>query len=190
MGAKLQIANSPKIDSAAVDGLLGVEGSLAYEVETVENHHHTRERWMAAAAVASGETHVADSINDNQTPFRADGGNDTWGAWVQVLGSTDTPVIATMVKFDLHRILIVSHERNNSVHLFQIAFGDSGAAALIAETYTEIVVSTGGGNTEVGPVEIINKRRDVGIKTWVRVWAVGQNTGTLDFLLGLHEYVG
>ncbi len=183
-------AETDKIDNTVVDGLAGVEGSLAYDLEIVENHHHNYERWMAAAAVPAGETHVADSINDNQTPFQADGGNDTWGPWIQVLGSTDTPVIAAMVKFDLHRILIVNHERNNTLHQFQLAFGDSGAAALVAETYTEFVVSTGGGNTEVGPVEIINKRGDAGTKAWVRVWAVGQNTGTLDFLVGLHEYEG
>ena len=189
MGTKLR-SNNPKIDSAPVDGLLGVEDSLAYEVNEIERHIHNWERWMAAAAVASGEVHVADSISDNQTAFVADGGNDTWGSWLQVLGSSDTPVITAMPKFDLHRLLVSAHEHNNNLYLIQIAFGASGAAALAAGTCTEIAILTGGGNTEVGPVEVLDRRQDAGTKTWVRVWAVGQNTGTLGFLIGLHEYVG
>ena len=190
MGAKLQVANSPKIDSAPVDGLLGVEHSLAYEVNEIERHVHNWERWMTEAAVAVGETHVADSINDNQASFQADGGNNDWGAWIQILGSSDTPVIAGMPKFDLHRMLVVGHEHNNNLYLMQIAFGASGAAALAAGICTEVTLFTGGGNTEVGPIEFLNKRLDAGTKTWARVWAVGQNTGTLNFLFGLHEYVG
>lgn len=185
-----QSGTSPKIDDQAVNGLLGVENSLAYEVNEIEKHIHNWERWMAAAAVPAGETHVADSISDSQTPFQADAGNDTWGAWLQVLGSSDTPVITAMVKYDLHRLLVVSHEFNNNLYLMQLAFGTSGAAALAAGTYTEVTEVTGGGNTELGPVDILDRRRDAGTKTWVRIWAVGQNTGTLDFLVGIHEYAG
>lgn len=189
MGASLH-TTSPKIDNAPVDGLTGVEDSLAYKVEEIEKHFHNLERWLAAAAVPAGETHVADSITDNQTAFRADGGNDTWGPWLQILGSSDTPAQTGLLKFDLHRLLIISHERNNNCYLIQIGFGASGAAALSAGDYTEVPLVTGGGNTEVGPIDMISARQDVTTKAWVRVWAVGQNTGTLDFLIGLHEYVG
>ena len=33
-------------------------------------------------------------------------------------------------------------------------------------------------------------RAPAGSLLWARCIAVGQNTGTLDFYLGLHEYVG
>ena len=180
----------PKVDEVAVNGLTGVEGSLAYHVEELDRHHHNYERWMAAAAVPVGETHIADSISDNQTAFQADGGNDTWGAWVQILGSDDTPVRTAQEKFDLQRLLVVDHEHNTNCYLVQIGFGASGAAALAAGTYTEITLVTGAGSTEVGPIDMISRRQDKETKAWARVWAVGKNTGTLDFLVGIHEYEG
>lgn len=180
----------PKVDEVAARGLLGAVGSVSYHVEEIDRHLHNFERWMAAAAVAVGETHVADTITVSQTPFQADGGNDTWGPWIQILGSDDTPVRTAQEKYDLHRLLIVDHEHNTNCYLIQIGFGASGAAALSAETYSEIPLVTGSGATEVGPVEIISRRQDKETKAWARVWAVGKNTGTLDFLVGLHEYEG
>ena len=93
------------IDHAATAGLAGTRNSLAYRIHEIERHLHSWERWFAAAAVAVGETHVADRINDSQTPFRLDGGNDTWGSWVQILGSTDLPVIVGRAKYDIHKLV-------------------------------------------------------------------------------------
>lgn len=183
-------AETEKIDNAAADGLTGVSGSVAYEVEEIERHHHNYERWMAEAAVRIAGTHEADSISDSQASFQADGGNNAWGPWVQIFGSDDTPVRTAQLKFDLHRLLIVDHEHNTNCYLIQIGFGASGAAALSAETYTEITIVTGGGNTEVGPIDMLSRRQDSGTKVWARVWAVGQNTGTLNFFVGIHEYEG
>ena len=180
----------PKVDEVAARGLLGAVGSVSYGVSELDRHHHNYERWMAAAAVPAGETHVADDITTNQTAFQVDGGNNTWGSWLQILGSDDTPVRTAQVKYDLHRLLITDHQHNTNCYLIQIGFGASGAAALSAETYTEITIVTGGGNTEVGPIDLLSRRQDAGTKAWVRVWAVGQASGTLDFLVGLHEYEG
>ena len=180
----------PKVDEVAARGLLGAVGSVSYTAAEVDRHLHNFERWMAAAAVPVGETHIADTITDSQTPFQADGGNDTWGPWVQILGSDDTPVRTAQEKYDLHRLLIVDHEHNTNCYLIQIGFGASGAAALAAETYTEITLVTGSGATEVGPIEMISRRQNKETKAWARIWAVGKNTGTLDFLIGLHEYEG
>ncbi len=183
-------AETEKIDNVAADGLLGVPDSVSYGVEGIDRHLHNYERWMAAAGTPAGETHVADSISDNQIPFQADGGNDIWGPWVQILGSDDTPVRTAQEKYDLHRLLVVDHQHNTNCYLIQIGFGASGAAALSAGTYTEITLVTGGGNTEVGPIDMISRRQDKETKAWARVWAVGQIAGTLDFLVGLHEYEG
>ena len=186
-------AETEKIDNAAADGLLGTPESVSYHVEEIDRHLHNFERWMAAAAAPAGETHVADDITTNQTAFQANGGagaGGSWGAWVQILGSDDTPVRTAQVKYDLHRLLITDHQHNTNCYLIQIGFGASGAAALSAETYTEITLVTGSGATEVGPLDMISRRQDAGTKAWARVWAVGQNTGTLDFLVGIHEYEG
>ena len=191
MGSKtvqLLASQTAKIDNLAVNGLLGVSGSLAYKVHEIERHIHSFERWLGAAASASGETHVADSIGSGVSAFRIDAGNNDWGSWVQIVGSADTPRISGNLKFDGRQIMIESHERNTQTYFIQIAYGASGAAALAAGDYTEIGLISGGGTSEVGPIDLQDRRFDVGIKVWVRAFIPTINTGTIDFYLGLHEY--
>ena len=183
-------AETEKIDNAASDGLTGVAGSVAYEVGEIERHHHNWERWLAAAAVPAGETHVADPIADNPVPFVVDAGNDTPGAWLQIGGSDDTPVRAGQVKFDLHRIEIVDWEHNSQLHIVQIAFGASGAAAFAAGDYTEFPFTTGVGTAKVNPIDVLSRRQDAGTKCWIRTFAPSQNTSTISVFIGIHEYVG
>lgn len=66
-----------KIDSAASDGLDGVEDSVAYRIHEAERHFHSFERWFGAAVSPDGEVHVADRIGTSVTAFQADGGNNT-----------------------------------------------------------------------------------------------------------------
>lgn len=162
-------------------------GHVAAEVFETEHHLHNVERWFGAAGSPSGEVHVADRIGTTSTPLQADGGNDTWGDWLQVLGSSDTPDTAGMVKFDLHRIIFTATERSG-VHFVQIAYGADGDAGLAAGNYTEFVFEPGTANLVPAPVDIINRRVDIGTKVWLRIHAVGQNTGTASFFIGLHEY--
>lgn len=189
------VGNKPsgelKVDQQAVNGLTGVNNSLAYKVHEIERHCHSWERWFAAAAVPVGETHVADRISDNQTPFQLDGGNDTWGAWVQILGSTDLPVAVDRVKFDPHKIVISDTEKLGKIHMLQIAFGATAAGALAAGDYTELVfVSSSAFATEAPPVRLQTRRKNVDTKVWARLLVVGENTGTIDFFYGIHEYEG
>lgn len=170
----------------------GIGGDLGQRildcVEILEAHHHSYERWFGAAAVANGEIHVADSILTVKVPFVVDAGNDDWGSWLQILGSSDTPAIAGNTKFDLHRFDFTAFETNNSVHGFQVASGASGAAALSAGTYSEFILRTGAGTTFIGPIDLLDKRSDVATKIWVRNWCHGVNTSTLSFFFGIHEY--
>ncbi len=164
-----------------IDGIDTIE--LAIEV--VEVHLHSRGIWFGAAAVPSGEEHVADT--DSMTEFVADAGNDDWGTWLQVLGSTDTPVETGKTMYDAHRLFIKSVEVANTLYRIQLGCGASGAAALSAGTFTEEPVSFPA-NARQSPIHILDLRADSGTKCWVRVWADGANTGTVTFLLGLHEY--
>lgn len=182
--------DTDKIDSAASDGLEGVEDSVAYRIHELERHFHSFERWFGAAVAPVGETHVADRIGTTVTAFQADGGNNTWGSWLQILGSGDTPAIVDTVSFDGHRWLITAVERANAVHFVQVAAGPSGAAALTAGIYSEFVVKPITTNARSFPGAIQSRRIPVGTKVWVRIWAVGQNTGTLGFYFGLHSYEG
>jgi len=178
-----------KIDLAATDGLSGVSSSLSYRVHEIERHLHNYEHWFETAASASGETHVASHIGDGSGAFQIDAGNDDWGSWVQILGSSDTPHIVGKTHFDFNQFFVEGTEKAGTYFL-QFAFGASGAAALTANTVTEIVyVGTVGAGNPL-PVIVQTERITAGTKAWARCKAPGINTSTLDLYFGLHEYEG
>lgn len=179
-----------KIDNEATDGLSGTEDSLAYRVHEIERHLHSYESWFADAASPSGETHVADRISPTDNgAFVIDAGNDTWGGWLQILGSSDTPTRAGNVYFDLHRILFTATEKN-ALYYFQLAYGEDADAAVTAGNYTEVGFVPASNQIDSGPVNIQTRRENVGTKVWARCMAPGEDTGTMSFIFGLHEYEG
>ena len=182
------LSNPPKLDNLAVDGLLGVNNSLAYKVHEIEKHFHNTERWIGMAAIPSGTVHIGDS--DSMTAFQIDAGNDDWGAWVQVLGSGDIPWTPGVVKGDAHRLLITDVERKKKITRIQIAFGPVDAAtALAANDYSEIMV-TPDNDAKEDPFEIMMPRISIGDMAWARCWVKAENTGTIDFFYGVHGYKG
>ncbi|MCK5015642.1 MAG: hypothetical protein KAS32_01105 [Candidatus Peribacteraceae bacterium] len=176
-----------KIDAEAVDGLTGVVNSLAYKVHEIEKHLHNWERWIGLAAVPVGETHRFDI--DSMTPFQMDAGNDTWGAWLQIVGSTDFPITAGMAYRDAHRILITDIERDIAITRIQIAGGEDADVAVAAGNYTEFMTTPLKNSAQL-PITIMTGRALSATKGWIRCWVNGQNTGTVDFFLGVHEYEG
>lgn len=177
-----------KIDSLATDGLAGTVNSLAYRVMEIEKHLHSSGSWFGAAVTPSGETHVADRLGPGVVSFELDAGNETWGSWVQVLGSSDTPARTAQVYFDPHEILVEDTE-HVATYFVQMARGDSGAAGLAAGTYTEFVLGSDG-NRFKGITRVQTGRAPAGSKLWARCLAVSQNTSKLKFFIGIHEYAG
>ena len=167
----------------------GLGARILRVVNEIERHFHNYERWFGMAAASDGEVHVADSISTSKAPFVVDAGNDDWGDWVQILGSGDTTESDGNTKFDLHRLDFVDFETNNSVHAVQVGYGASGAAALSDGSYSDLIVRAGAGTTFIGPIDLLIRRTDVGTKTWIRNWCHGENTSTLSFFFGLHEYI-
>ena len=76
--------------------------------ETVESevHAHSHERWAGLAGTPSGEIHRMDGLLSatSPQPFQIDAGNNAWGAWVQVVGSADTPIQAGKTHFNFHEL--------------------------------------------------------------------------------------
>jgi len=180
--------NSPKIDDQEVLGLLGTHNSQAYKIEEIEKHFHNKERWAGVAAIPSGTTHVADT--DSMTAFQIDAGNDTWGAWVQILGSADIPFTSGTIKGDPHRMLITDVERKKIITRIQFAYGDVDATtALAAEDYSEIMV-TPDNDAKESPFDVMMPRVSIGDMAWARCWIKAQDTGTIDFFYGAHGYKG
>lgn len=163
--------------------------TILEEVVEIETHLHSYEIWMEKAAVPAGETNIADEVGTvgGLGAFQLDAGNNNWGSWIQVLGSADTPVRTGKTKFDFHRISIEATERNLP-YFIQIGFGASGAAALTAETFTETVLEPLGNQVDSTPIVVQSERCDSGTKVWARCMCPGQNTATMDFYIGLHEY--
>lgn len=179
-----------KLDSAATDGLAGVANSLAYRVHEIERHVHGRERWWGALA-APDETNA---IEKNVTrPFVAISGNNTWGAAIPVVGSSDNPVLATDVKFDFHRLLIADLDDETDPWLIRLIWGTGTSLdAIAAGQYTELMVESNAvpGNRAGGqPLDVMMRRLDVGTKVWAQVWN-NTNAETLSFFFGAHGYEG
>ena len=181
-------AETNKIDGEAVDGLLGVHNSLAYKVTEIERHFHSGARWFESATTPDGTVHVADRIGSGDGPIRIDAGDDDWGVWVQVLGSTDTPTKVGNAYFDPHQIIIHDVEKAET-YFVQFARGATGDAGVTAGTYTEVVYDAA--NTRNTAIIIVQTgRAPAGALIWARCKITGANTGWLDFYLGLHEYEG
>jgi hypothetical protein len=189
MAATINGVSAESFDWLYSPGLDGTDDSLGYRVGEIERHLHAYERWMELAGTPAAETHRADPAGTGAGIFQIDAGNDDWGAWLQILGSSDTPIISGSVKFDLHRLLVTATERN-ATYVVQIAFGATGAAALAAGAYIETVFSPSSNLVDSGPVNVQSRRIAVGTKGWARCICPGQDTATLSFMIGLHEYEG
>ena len=183
-------AETDKIDQAAADGLAGVTNSLAYLIDEIHYHLHSYERWFEVAGTPTG-THKADRIGTvgGAGVFVIDAGNDDWGTWVQLLGADDTPDDGVAAMYDLHRLEVSAAERNE-IYFVQIGYGASGAAALSANDYTELAVKPLSNQLDSSPILLQSRRHDAGTLAWARCMCPGQNTATLNFLFGLHEYEG
>ena len=183
------VSDANRIDGYATLGLTGVHNSLAYRVMEIERHLHSYSRWYGLAASPSGETHRADTAGAAAGVFQIDAGSSAWGAWLQILGSSDTPATAGNVYFDLHQLLITAAEKSFP-YVMQVAFGETAAGALTAGTYTETMFAPASNLVDAGPVELHSRRHAVGTKVWARCICPGQATATLDFYFGMHEYEG
>lgn len=184
-------SETDKIDLVATNGLLGVDDSLAYRMNELERHFHNAEKWFGAATTPSGETHVGDRLAGGISPYALLSGNDDFGAWVQLLGSSDTPVTSGAAKFDAHRLLVTGTD-STSTFIAQIISGESAdfAAKLAAENFSETPYISATNLNDSGIEEVMVRRVDAGTKVWARVCCVGENAKTINVYFGIHEYEG
>jgi len=161
--------------------------TIQHEVIEIATHLHSNEWLGALAASPSPPGHAAEWNTMN--PFQSTAGNDTWGAWIQIIGSTDTPIHTGMTKFDLHKILVidVAVTADLDLHIVQVGCGLNGTQTLIDSTYTTFAFVPERG----AAVTVINfqmKRCEAGQNVWLRHWVDGTNAPTMDFVHLLHEY--
>lgn len=163
--------------------------STLAEVEIVEHHFHSNHHSFGLAASPSGETHRADLTNQ-VAPFVLTTGNNGFGAWVQLIGSSDTPIESGKGFFDLTEINI-TNTNDNAAYTIQFAAGESAdlAAKVTAKDYTGRLFQRDTTQVTGGDRPLGMKRYASGTKIWARAAAVGVNAKTIAFYLnGIHEY--
>ena len=174
--------------------MCGIGGDLGARIlKTVDEtvlHHHNLEKWFGIAVDSDGGLSVGARMDGAVLPFRLTAGASDFGNWVQILGSSNTPVQAGMTKFDLHRAMVVSTD-STVQFVVQIIRGESGdlAAKLSAEDFTEFPYVSGSNNNDSGIADIIDERCDVCSKMWARCACIGQTGKVIDFYFGIHEYI-
>lgn len=158
------------------------------DTEEINRHNHHNEIWFETAAVPSGELHIADRIGLGSGSFQIDAGNDDWGDWVQILGSSDTPIDPQTDELDFHSLLVTDAEVNDTYYI-QFAFGEDTTNALANNKFTEFPYDPVSAAGRTSPVIIASEHQIKTTKIWARCKCPGQNTATLDFIFGIHEYV-
>lgn len=176
--------------------LTSADGSVGHALAEIEKHFHNYERWLGKAVTAVGETHTADMISastlaDPVAAFQLTTGNGVFGNWTQILGSSDTPTYAGGSFFDMHEILVTAANQS-SPYLIQFASGESAglAAKVTAGTITSMVFNRDSAAVQTQITSLMLPRVAAGQKLWARAICLGQNAKTIDFYVGLHEYVG
>jgi len=201
-------AETSKIDKKAVDGLIGVNNSLAYKVHEIEKHLHNREFWYGQSAspvqgVTAGEKGIG-------TPFVTSSVNtgDGFGAWIPILGNTDLPsdTGSGTAFFDANRMEITDVTDGDKLpHFIQLGWSTLSAASTDIEAGADAITNkqisgfifVPEKDGKSSPISFMMPRIAVGTRLLMRYKVHNRNTpfalvaGTnLHFFLGLHEYKG
>ena len=156
------------------------------EVLDVEHHLHNRERWCGISADQGGEDWALEA---GLTVFRATSGLGVFGAGAtdaaKIISTDDTPFIAGMTRFDVHRVKVHAASNANPYVLRFVWDATDMATGEAAGRYSDVMISDA---RKGGPVDIIMPRLTLTDKVWCRA-KNGTDDATIDFFIGLHEYV-
>lgn len=154
--------------------------------EIIKNYLYTWERGFEKSATPNGEIHVAVPLGAGVGAFRINAGNNDWGNWGLLIGSGDTPFEAGKTVFHVNQISISAAQRT-ATYFIQLGFGETGAEALSAKTYADIIFTPQTVQGKPEALTVITKRVPSGTKVWARTKCPGQNLGTLDLYPKFHE---
>ncbi len=157
-------------------------------LEKIHDENHTPFDTLGLHASPSFPTTAADA--DTMTPYVLTGGNDAWGAWVNLVGSGDMPVGTGKNTFDVHDLLIssVSAAAMGSV---QVGWDSTTSTVIIAnEAYSHVMFHPEGigANVGVGHIDINTPDLDAGTLVFARCWIDGENAATVSMFIEIHEF--
>lgn len=162
------------------------------EVQEIEHHLHNNECWLEPRAVPNAEITVgieAGTVPTAVTAYQIDAGNNAWGAWTIILGSSDTPCSTFPGNkfFDCHKIGITACERT-SLYYIQIGYGTVAGGVLTGD-HTTIWFNPTALTGKTEGILFTAPKKAIGTKVWARCLCPGQNTATIDFNIGIHHYL-
>ena len=197
-GSRYNPSSYLKIDSQAVDGLLGTNNSLAYKVHEIEQHFHNTETWIGLAADADA-THVASEVGKagvagfTETGFVVTSGNDDWSDNpTLVIGTAETTILQSSAKFDMHDVMAIATSDEKEIFYVRLSWGaGTSAESISAGDYTTFPIWVQDTAKDMPIIPIMMPRvASSGINVWMWVFKPDENDKTVTFILGLHEYVG
>lgn len=127
---------------------------------------------------------------DNDIPFVLAGTvADTYGTWVQILDSLDTPIVTGKTHFTISKIL-PTNVTASTLFKVQIAWGAASgqAAALTAGNYIEFNYISGAAAGDRAPIDIFSPLIPAGVDAWARVRSTAETAVTFDFLYAIREF--
>lgn len=170
-----------------LDAIQTTSDDIEEEVIEVEGHFHNRERWFGIATIPTATDWGEQA---SLSPYRVISGAGDFGSDANdealVLGTDDTPAISGMTRFDAHR-LEVTASSNAGDWVLRLIYGSGTMAnAEAAGQYSDVMVQEA---RKGSPVEVIMPRGTCGV---TQLWVKGKNANnnaTLDFFVGVHEYL-
>lgn len=173
-------AETDKIDKAPADGLAGVSGSLAFEVEEIEKHFHNSELWYGKDP---GDSLL---LQDGLAPWTLTAGSgEAFGTELQLSDGTEIEGGSAIKKFDFRKIEIDTASQNSNVYLIQVWAGTGAFGA--ATVKTTVRFRSGTGACRGGPIIIMMPRLTCNNKLWMKL-KCETDGATLDLAIGGHVY--
>lgn len=144
---------------------------------------HVVDRFLG---VDAGTNEVA---GDTDVPFELAGTvQDTYGSWVQILDSGDTPLVLGNKHFSISKVLPINATASKLFKV-QIAWGDpSGQAAALAKgDYVELIYQTGASLNDHDSISVFTPLIPAGKDVWARVRSTSATAVDFDFLFAIRE---
>jgi len=142
-------------------------------------------KWYGLAVTPDAELHRADRMADAIQPFTLLTGSKTFGNWVQILGSSDTPLVQDRKLFNLNEFLVTSTD-SAVAFIIQIVTGESAdiSAKIASETFDEFPYIASGDEI----IELKRLKIAAGTKVWCRACCMNESAKSISFYFGLQEF--
>jgi hypothetical protein len=144
----LSKSQTDKIDLVAVDGLSGVNNSLAYKVHELEKHFHNAQSvWGSNSGYMGSDYPIALSVT---------GGDNAWGTENHIYAGDNIESGSSTKKMDINKFYIVSVSAANKISVVEFLYGTLGTAVTgtVVES-TEVYTRTAGGSMFVNDEKIV-----------------------------------